>query len=79
MAMHVSLHINDERGEKLVVSSQYLTDIGETKAEVLSVKFRSGNDSVDLFLDNITDVDNIAFLFETLSRSLREEHGWKEK
>ena len=79
MAVHIGLHVHDKRGESIQTSSQFLTDIGEAKAECVVVKLRVGADTVDLFLDNITDVDRLAFEFETLSRSLRDEHGWTEK
>jgi hypothetical protein len=77
--MHVSMHIHPELGGILDVSSQYLCDVGETHAEIVSVKIRVGADDVILFLDTIEDVDKLAFEFETLARTLRDEHGWTQK
>lgn len=79
MSIHVSLHVHSERGDKLEVSAQHYTDVGERQDKIVSVKLRVGVDDVILFLDTIEDVDNLAFEFETLARTLREEDGWVAK
>jgi len=79
VSVHINLHASHERGDKIDVGSTFLTDIGEAKAEVISVKLRIGLDTVVVFTDNIEDVDRLAFEFENLARSLREEHGWTAK
>lgn len=73
MAMHIDMHV--ERTEGLKVSSRsYATDETEEFHTFTAVDLVVKGGTVRLFLTDIKDVDKLAFEFETLARSLREQY-----
>jgi hypothetical protein len=76
MSIHLNIHVTPK--QHLDVRSLPFNSEREQKAKFVTVDLRvSDSDNViKLFLSNIEDVDRLAFEFENLSRSLREDEGW---
>lgn len=63
---------------KTKTSNSVYTHPDKPETDFVVVRIESGDGAkLSLFLRNLEDVDRLAFEFENLTRTLREEYGWK--